>query len=124
MSIARAMLKRAKIICFDEATSALDNETEHYVQEAIDNVCRLGYDYEDDVKSGYIQSRPTIMIIAHRLSTVRNCNKIIVMDQGKIKEVGSHDELLVQGGKYSELWSIQAEQKESKKDTKLDDKQE
>ena len=47
LSIARAMLKRAKIICFDEATSALDNETEKYVQEAIDNVCRLGYDFED-----------------------------------------------------------------------------
>lgn len=85
-------MKRAGIICFDEATSALDNETEHYVQEAIDNVFKNGYDYENNNMKKV--KRPTIVIVAHRLSTVRNCNKIIVMDQGKIIEVGSHDELL------------------------------
>lgn len=127
MSIARALLKQAKIICFDEATSALDNETEHEVQAAIDNVCSLGYEeaYGPEQSSsdrldtaasvsslGLSKSkRPTILIIAHRLATVRNCDKIIVLDKGSIVEEGSHDELLAMDGKYKSLWMHQAEAK-------------
>ena len=125
MSIARALLKQAKIVCFDEATSALDNETESEVQAAIDNVCSLGYEEAygnvpssserlDTAASASSlglskRKRPTILIIAHRLATVRNCDKIIVLDKGSIVEEGSHDELLTMDGKYRSLWKHQAE---------------
>merc|ERR550514_2645151 len=78
MAIARALLKKSKIMCFDEATSALDTETERLVQGAID----------------VISKDSTSLIIAHRLSTVRNCDCIIALKHGEIVEQGSHDELL------------------------------
>jgi len=78
MAIARALLKKSTIMCFDEATSALDTETERMVQAAIDDIAKDS----------------TSLIIAHRLSTVRNCDCIIALKYGKIIEQGSHDELL------------------------------
>ena len=80
-------------MCFDEATSALDTETERMVQAAIDDIAKDS----------------TSLIIAHRLSTVRNCDCIIALKYGKIIEQGSHDELLkIDGGYYKELWEKQA----------------
>lgn len=78
VAIARALLKKTPIMLFDEATSALDTETEKQVQEAIDQVSKGS----------------TSLIIAHRLSTVKDCDKIIVLKHGVIVETGSHDELL------------------------------
>lgn len=75
--IARAFIQKTKIILFDEATSALDNETQAYIQKAIDN----------------LKNNHTILIIAHRLSTVVNCDKIMVLEDGKIQYSGKHEEL-------------------------------
>ena len=98
MAIARALLKKSTIMCFDEATSALDTETERMVQAAIDDIAKDS----------------TSLIIAHRLSTVRNCDCIIALKYGKIIEQGSHDELLkIEGGYYKELWEKQAASQEA-----------
>ncbi len=91
LAIARAILKNAPILVLDEATSALDNQSEKLVQEALDN----------------LMSNRTTLVIAHRLSTVQHADKIFVMEQGKIVEVGKHDELLAQNGVYSNLYRIQ-----------------
>lgn len=88
LAIARALIKDSKIILFDEATSALDNETQKEIQQSINNIT-------DDY---------TILIIAHRLSTITSCKKIIVMDQGKIVGIGTHDELLKSNSYYQELY--------------------
>ena len=92
LSIARAVLKNPSILVFDEATAAVDSETENLIQEAIERL---------------ISGRTTLMI-AHRLSTIRKANKIIVVDQGKIIECGSHEELMALNGKYHRLIEIQA----------------
>ena len=84
-------------MCFDEATSALDTETERLVQMAIDDVAKDS----------------TSIMIAHRLSTVRNCDLIIALKHGEIVEEGSHDELLAKpNGYYRNLWEKQSESKE------------
>lgn len=92
ISIARAILKNPKILVFDEATAAVDSETEELIQEAIDRL---------------ISGRTTFMI-AHRLSTLRKANKILVVDNGRIIENGSHDELMAKKGKYYKLIQIQS----------------
>lgn len=89
IAIARAILKDAPIIILDEATSALDNESEHFVQAALEQV---------------MQGRTTF-VIAHRLSTIENADKIIVMGEGKIIETGSHADLLAKGGAYHRLYA-------------------
>ena len=89
IAIARALMKDAKILIFDEATSALDSENEAMVQQAINNVIN--------------QRKITTIIIAHRLSTVKNANIIYVMNYGKIVEFGSHDELIKKDGEYKKL---------------------
>ena len=100
VAIARALLKKTPIMCFDEATSALDTETERQVQEAINEVSQGS----------------TSLIIAHRLSTVRDCDNIIVLKFGEIVEQGSHDELLnIPDGYYKKLWNKQSEQQEKMK---------
>lgn len=87
VSIARALLKDAPILILDEATSALDNESEHHIQQAIENA---------------MQSRTTL-VIAHRLSTVENADVIVVMDKGRIVEQGSHAQLLAKNGLYASM---------------------
>lgn len=87
IAIARSLLKKSNIILFDEATSSLDSIAQNKVQKAI-----YGLDREK-----------TILIIAHRLSTVISCDKIVVVDDGKIVDIGSHDELLNRCSKYKEL---------------------
>jgi subfamily B ATP-binding cassette protein MsbA len=91
LSIARAILKNAPILILDEATSSLDTESEHEVQQAIENL---------------VQSRTTF-VIAHRLSTIRNADRIIVIQDGAIVEEGIHDTLLPLGGVYTMLHDMQ-----------------
>lgn len=91
LAIARALIKNAPILILDEATSALDNESERQVQASLETL---------------MQGRTTL-VIAHRLSTVQNADKIVVMDQGVIVEQGSHQELLAQGGAYASLYQMQ-----------------
>jgi subfamily B ATP-binding cassette protein MsbA len=91
LSIARALLKDAPILILDEATSSLDTESELYVQKALANL---------------MQGRTTL-VIAHRLSTVRNADRIIVLAQGRIVEEGRHDDLLARGGEYTKLYQLQ-----------------
>ena len=92
IAIARAMLTKAPILILDEATSALDSITESYIQDSLEKL---------------MQNRTTI-VIAHRLSTLAKMDRILVFDQGKIVEQGSHDSLLSQGGHYAKLWKMQA----------------
>ena len=91
IAIARALLKNAPILILDEATSHLDTESEMLVQRALANL---------------MEDR-TVIVIAHRLSTVRRADKIIVLDQGRICEVGRHDELVSRGGIYQRLYDLQ-----------------
>ena len=91
ISIARAILADPRILILDEATSSVDSETEILIQKAINNL---------------VQNRNTF-VIAHRLSTIRNADLIIVLDQGKIVEMGAHDELLAKGGLYTRLHQVQ-----------------
>ncbi len=91
LSLARAILKNAPIFIFDEATSAVDNETEAAIQRSLEELTQT----------------KTAIIIAHRLSTVVNADKILVLDQGHIVEEGHHDELLLKKGVYSGLWQVQ-----------------
>jgi len=91
LAIARALLKNPPILILDEATSALDTESEKMVQKAIE----------------VLMKDRTVLVIAHRLSTVQNADKIVVLDKGKILEVGSHNELYEKGGLYRRLYDIQ-----------------
>ncbi|TCJ12864.1 lipid A export permease/ATP-binding protein MsbA [Parasulfuritortus cantonensis] len=91
LAIARAILKDAPILILDEATSALDTESERLVQKALENL---------------MQGRTTL-VIAHRLSTIENADRIVVLERGRITEIGSHAELLARGGTYSRLHAMQ-----------------
>lgn len=95
LSFIRAMLYNPSVLILDEATSSVDTESEMLIQHATDTL---------------IKGRTSI-VIAHRLSTIRKANKIIVLDKGEVKEMGSHEELLQQGGYYSKLHEMQFEQK-------------
>ena len=87
LAIARTLLRNPRILVLDEATSALDNETERDVQAALDELA---------------QGRTTITV-AHRLSTVRNADQIAVLAHGRVVELGTHEELLLRGGRYADL---------------------
>ena len=95
LAIARAFVKNAPVVILDEATSALDNKSEKVVQEALDNL---------------MQNR-TVIVIAHRLSTVQNADKIVVINDGQIVEQGKHAELLKLNGAYASLYSMQFKDK-------------
>ena len=92
IAIARAILKQAPLLILDEATSALDSESEKLIQDAL----------------GKLMVGRTSIVIAHRLSTIAKLDRIIVMDQGKIVEDGTHQELLTLGGIYAKLWAHQS----------------
>ena len=92
IALARAILKDAPILVLDEATAAVDNDTEAAIQRSL----------------MHITVNRTTLVIAHRLSTVRHADRIVVMDQGRIVEDGTHDQLLHQPGAYADLWRVQA----------------
>lgn len=92
IAIARAILKDAPILILDEATSSLDSESEAVIQDALWN----------------LMVGRTAIVIAHRLSTVRRMDRLVVIDGGRIIEQGTHEELLQTGGLYASLWSHQS----------------
>ena len=98
VAIARTVLKAPPILVLDEATSALDSHTEHEIQEALERVSR----------------NRTSLVIAHRLSTVVGADEIIVLDQGRIAERGTHAELLAANGLYASMWNRQREAQEAR----------
>ena len=91
IAIARALLKNAPILILDEATSALDSESEALVQSALQN----------------LMSGRTVVVIAHRLSTVRRADRIVVLENGAIADIGSHEELMQKLGTYRRLHDLQ-----------------
>ena len=91
LSIARAIIKNAPIVIFDEATSSVDNETEMAIQKSLSEIAK----------------KKTTIIIAHRLSTVRQADVILVIKDGIVVESGKHDELILKNSYYKNLWDIQ-----------------
>jgi ATP-binding cassette subfamily B protein len=92
LALARALLKDPPVLILDEATAAVDNDTEAAIQNSLET----------------ITADRTTLVIAHRLSTVRHADRIVVMEQGRIVESGRHDDLLAAGGAYANLWRVQA----------------
>jgi ATP-binding cassette subfamily B protein len=92
IALARALLKNPPILVLDEATSSVDNETERAITLALEEVRR----------------ERTVLIVAHRLSTIRHADRIVVMSEGQLVEEGRHEELLQRDGVYASLWQIQS----------------
>ncbi len=97
VAIARALLKKPRVLLLDEATSALDKKTEREIQETLDRLT-----------SGASGTKPTTLVVAHNLTTISGADRIVVMSEGKIVEIGSHVELLARGGVYARLWQSQS----------------
>jgi ABC-type multidrug transport system fused ATPase/permease subunit len=93
IAIGRAILKDPSILIFDEATSSLDSKSERYVQDAIESL---------------LSGQRTVFMIAHRLSTIRKADRIVVIEDGAVSQVGTHAELIEQGGLYRELVELQS----------------
>ena len=91
LEIARVLAQDPSIVILDEATSALDNTTEVLIQQALDELCR----------------GRTTLVVAHRLSTIRNADEIAVVMNGEITERGTHDALMAKGGTYKDLYALQ-----------------
>jgi ATP-binding cassette, subfamily B, bacterial MsbA len=100
LAIARAILRDPPLLILDEATSALDSESERMVQLALSNLIK----------------RRTTLVIAHRLSTIQNADRIVVLERGRIVEMGSHDELLKRGGLYKRLQAVQFQMEEEQRE--------
>ena len=92
IALARAILKRAPILLLDEATSALDSVTEREIQHSLE----------------FLMRDRTVIVIAHRLSTLAHLDRIVVFHEGRVIEDGSHDELLARDGHYAHMWHMQA----------------
>jgi len=92
LAIARALIRDPRVLVLDEATSALDTRSEALVQEALARLMR----------------GRTTFVVAHRLSTIRNADRIVVLEDGRIAEIGAHDELIRRPGSYSRLHGVQA----------------
>jgi len=99
LAIARALLKNAPILILDEATSALDSESEALVQSALHN----------------LMAGRTVLVIAHRLSTVRRANRIVVLEGGTITDIGTHEDLMNKAGTYRRLYELQFAEAEQAK---------
>ena len=91
ITIARVLLKNPRVVILDEATSSVDTATERKIQEALDNV----------------MSNRTVLVIAHRLSTVRKANQIVVLKKGQVSEKGTHHSLIEDKGEYYNFWRMQ-----------------
>ena len=116
IAIARAILKNAPILILDEATSQLDSVTENLIQESLLELMNSPIEYSPREKGdpdldfrlrGNDKNRKTVLVIAHRLSTLLHMDRILVFDKGKIVEDGTHSELLAKGGLYKHLWNAQ-----------------
>merc|ERR1712032_942974 len=105
VGLARALLMKPTMMVLDEATSALDSSTERGIQRALE-AASVGR---------------TMLVVAHRLSTVVSCHQILVLEAGKVIERGSHHELVELGGKYAEMWKIQNREEEEEKEKDEDD---
>jgi subfamily B ATP-binding cassette protein HlyB/CyaB len=92
IAIARALIGNPRILIFDEATSALDYESEAAIQANMRRIC----------------AGRTVLLIAHRLSTLRGADRIVTIEQGQLVEDGTHDELINAGGRYANLWRLQS----------------
>ncbi len=97
IALARALVRQPRILILDEATSSLDSESERAIQQALDEQ----------------RGTRTVLAIAHRLSTVAGADTILVLDEGKLVEQGTHQELLAHQGIYARLWRLQSEHRES-----------
>ena len=93
MSIARAILRDPRILILDEATASMDTETESHIQQALERL---------------VKGRTTFAI-AHRLSTLKHSNRLLIIEKGKLEEIGTHDELIEKDGIYAKLVSMQQE---------------
>ena len=91
LAIARELFKQPEILILDEATSSLDSESERAIQQSIDA----------------LKGQMTILVVAHRLSTIRSCDRVYVLHEGRIVELGTHDELLARNGYYTGLYNKQ-----------------
>ncbi len=103
VAIARAILKRPRILIFDEATSALDSNSEQAILQALRAVA----------------AEHTTLVIAHRLSTIVDADQILVLDRGRVREQGTHRELLQQNGLYTQMWALQQQEREAQEEERL-----